>query len=105
VLFGTVLLGGLLFKKPLLEMVFRFGVQQSPRKAGASSRCAGAVFLLFPGGAQRDRPGAPQTTDFWVSFKVFGVVPLTMLFGALQFPLLIEARRRKRRAAPDNKKS
>src|SRR6478609_6526550 len=29
-----------------------------------------------------------QTTDFWVSFKVFGVVPLTFLFGALQYPLL-----------------
>ena len=29
-----------------------------------------------------------QTTDFWVSFKLFGVVPLTFLFGALQYPLL-----------------
>jgi intracellular septation protein len=29
-----------------------------------------------------------QTTDFWVSFKVFGVLPLTFLFAALQFPLM-----------------
>jgi len=29
-----------------------------------------------------------QTTDFWVSFKLFGVVPLTFLFAALQYPLL-----------------
>ena len=29
-----------------------------------------------------------QSTDFWVSFKLFGVVPLTFLFGALQYPLL-----------------
>ena len=29
-----------------------------------------------------------QTTDFWVNFKVFGVVPLTFIFAALQFPLL-----------------
>ena len=29
-----------------------------------------------------------QTTDFWVSFKLFGVVPLTMVFGALQYRLL-----------------
>jgi intracellular septation protein len=28
------------------------------------------------------------STDFWVSFKVFGVVPLTFLFGAAQYPLL-----------------
>ena len=31
-----------------------------------------------------------QTTDFWVSFKLFGVVPLTFLFGALQYPLLVK---------------
>jgi intracellular septation protein len=29
-----------------------------------------------------------QSTDVWVAFKVFGVLPLTFLFGALQFPLL-----------------
>jgi intracellular septation protein len=30
-----------------------------------------------------------QSTDFWVNFKVFGVLPLTLLFGALQYPLLV----------------
>ena len=29
-----------------------------------------------------------QTTDFWVNFKVFGVVPITFVFAAFQFPLL-----------------
>src|SRR6266550_1265399 len=29
-----------------------------------------------------------QSTDVWVNFKVFGVVPLTFLFAALQYPLL-----------------
>ena len=28
------------------------------------------------------------STDTWVAFKVFGVVPLTIVFGALQVPLL-----------------
>jgi intracellular septation protein len=28
------------------------------------------------------------STDVWVSFKLFGVVPLTFLFGALQYPLI-----------------
>jgi intracellular septation protein len=28
------------------------------------------------------------STDAWVSFKLFGVVPLTFLFGAAQLPLL-----------------
>ncbi len=29
-----------------------------------------------------------QTTDFWVSFKVFGILPLTFIFMLLQAPLL-----------------
>src|SRR5216684_4166921 len=29
-----------------------------------------------------------QSTDVWVSFKVFGVVPLTFVFAALQYRLL-----------------
>ena len=28
------------------------------------------------------------STNVWVDFKVFGVMPLTLLFGALQYPLL-----------------
>jgi intracellular septation protein len=28
------------------------------------------------------------STNVWVDFKVFGVTPLTFLFGALQVPLL-----------------
>lgn len=29
-----------------------------------------------------------QTTDFWVSFKVFGFLPITLVFAAFQAPLL-----------------
>jgi intracellular septation protein len=29
-----------------------------------------------------------QTTDFWVAFKAFGVIPLTMLFAVTQMPLI-----------------
>jgi intracellular septation protein len=28
------------------------------------------------------------STDTWVDFKVFAVMPLTLVFGALQMPLL-----------------
>ncbi len=31
-----------------------------------------------------------QSTDFWVSFKVFGVMPLTFVFAMMQFRLLQE---------------
>src|SRR6267143_1586307 len=29
-----------------------------------------------------------QSTDFWVAFKAFGMVPLTMLFAVTQMPLV-----------------
>ena len=29
-----------------------------------------------------------QTTDFWVGFKAFGVIPLTMIFAITQMPLI-----------------
>ena len=30
-----------------------------------------------------------QSTDFWVSFKVFGIMPLTIAFALAQTPLLM----------------
>lgn len=30
-----------------------------------------------------------MTTDAWVNFKVFGIMPLTLLFSALQTPLIL----------------
>jgi intracellular septation protein len=29
-----------------------------------------------------------QSTDTWVTFKAFGVLPLTFIFAAFQYPLL-----------------
>ncbi|MGA9952745.1 MAG: septation protein IspZ, partial [Bradyrhizobium sp.] len=29
-----------------------------------------------------------QSTDFWVGFKAFGVIPLTMVFAVIQMPLI-----------------
>jgi intracellular septation protein len=29
-----------------------------------------------------------QSTDFWVAFKAFGVIPLTFIFAAFQYPLM-----------------
>jgi intracellular septation protein len=36
-----------------------------------------------------------QTTDLWVKFKVFGIMPLTVAFALAQTPLIIrhEAKR------------
>jgi intracellular septation protein len=85
-LFAGALLGGLAFRKPLLGMVFDsvFNLtEEGWRKL--TLRWAGFFLVLA---VLNEIVWRTQTTDFWVSFKLFGVVPLTMLFGALQVPLL-----------------
>ena len=86
VLFGSVLLGGLAFRKPLLGMVFDsvFNLTEDGWRK-LTVRWALFFFVLA---ALNEIVWRTQTTDFWVSFKLFGVVPLTLLFGALQVRLL-----------------
>jgi intracellular septation protein len=88
VLFGVVLMGGLLFKKPLLEMVFD-SVFNITEEGWRKLTLRWALFF-FALAVLNEIVWRTQSTDFWVSFKVFGVVPLTMLFGALQYPLLMK---------------
>jgi intracellular septation protein len=86
VLFGGVLLGGLVFNKPLLGVVldslFHL-IDEGWRKL--TLRWAIFFFVLA---VLNEIVWRNTSTDIWVDFKVFGVMPLTFLFGALQVPLL-----------------
>jgi intracellular septation protein len=86
VLFGGTLVGGLAFNKPLLGMVFDsvFHLQEEGWRK-LTWRWALFFFVLA---ILNEIVWRTQTTDFWVSFKLFGVVPLTFLFAALQVPLV-----------------
>ncbi len=86
VLFGAVLLGGLFFNKPLLGIVFDslFDLtEEGWRKL--TLRWALFFFVLA---VLNEIVWRNTSTNVWVDFKVFGVMPLTLLFGALQVPLL-----------------
>ncbi|HEX3163467.1 MAG TPA: septation protein A [Pseudolabrys sp.] len=86
VLFGGTLLGGLAFDKPLLGMVFD-SVFHLREEGWRKLTWRWALFFLALA-VLNEIVWRTQTTDFWVSFKLFGVVPLTFLFAALQVPLL-----------------
>jgi intracellular septation protein len=85
-LFGVVLLGGLAFGKSLLGVVFD-SVFHLTGEGWRKLTLRWALFF-FALAILNEIVWRTQTTDVWVSFKVFGVVPLTFLFGALQYPLL-----------------
>ena len=86
VLFGVVLLSGLALRKPLLGMVFD-SVFHLTEEGWRKLTLRWALFF-FALAVLNEIVWRSQSTDVWVSFKVFGVVPLTFVFAALQYPLL-----------------
>jgi intracellular septation protein len=86
VLFAAVLLGGLAFGKSLLGLVFD-SVFHLTDEGWRKLTLRWALFFLVLA-ALNELVWRTQSTDFWVTFKVFGVLPLTLVFGALQYPLI-----------------
>jgi intracellular septation protein len=86
VLFGGVLLVGLAFGKSLLGVVFD-SVFHLTEEGWRRLTLRWALFFLALA-VLNEIVWRTWSTDVWVSFKVFGVVPLTFVFAALQYPLL-----------------
>lgn len=89
-LFGVLLLGGLALKrlvmKPLLGTVLAL-TDEGWRKL--SVRWA---FFFFVLAILNEIVWRNVSTDMWVNFKVFGIMPLTILFSFSQVPLLTRYR-------------
>jgi intracellular septation protein len=88
VLFGGALVVGLMLGKPLLGLLFDsvFDLNEEGWRK-LTWRWALFFFVLA---VLNEIVWRNFSTDFWVSFKLFGVVPLTFIFGALQYPLLVK---------------
>ena len=85
-LFGAVLLGGLFYNKPLLGVVFDSLFRLT--EEGWRKLTWRWTIFFFGLAVLNEIVWRNTSTNVWVDFKVFGVMPLTFLFGALQVPLL-----------------
>lgn len=86
VLFGTVLLGGLAFGHSLLRYVFGEVYKLQDRGWYLMTLRWGIFFFVLA--ALNEIVWRNFSDDFWVGFKVWGIMPLTMAFAMSQLPLL-----------------
>ena len=86
-IFGAALLGGLAFGKPLLPVVLDSVLHLTEEGWKKLTFRWGLFFFVLA--AVNEIVWRTQTTDFWVSFKVFGIMPLTLVFALSQAPLIM----------------
>ncbi|MEL7528300.1 MAG: septation protein A [Pseudomonadota bacterium] len=85
-LFGSVLLGGLFFGKALLGYVFDSAFRLTDEGWRKLTFRWGIFFFVLA--AINEIVWRSFSTDFWVSFKVFGIMPITLVFTLTQLPLI-----------------
>lgn len=85
-IFALCLFGGLMFGKSLLAYVFDSAFKLDD-EGWRKLTWRWAFFFCFLA-VLNEVVWRNFSTDFWVNFKVWGTMPISMLFMMLQFPLL-----------------
>jgi intracellular septation protein len=85
-LFAAVLFGGMVFGQSLLKYVFGDVYRLQEKGWWILTWRCGAFFVLLA--VLNEIVWRTQSDDFWVAFKVWGIMPLTVVFSMLQLPVL-----------------
>jgi intracellular septation protein len=86
-LFGAVLLGGLFFGKSLLGYVFDSAFRLDAEGWRKLTLRWGMFFFFLA--VANEIVWRSFSTDFWVAFKVWGIMPITLAFTISQMPLIM----------------
>lgn len=87
-LFGAILLGGLYVGKPLLGYVFGSAFKLDEEGWTKLTLRWGLFFLFLA--VLNEVVWRNFSTDTWVAFKVWGTMPITLLFTFSQMPLIMK---------------
>ena len=85
-LFAAILGGGLLFGRSFIAILFNQMFNLTP-KGWRILTMRWALFFLAMA-ALNEIVWRTQSTDFWVTFKAFGAIPITMIFAMTQMPVI-----------------
>ena len=85
-LFAIVLYGGILINKPLLK--YLLGAALKLEEEGWKILTQRWIGFFIALAVLNEFVWRTQSTDIWVNFKVFGILPITFIFTMTQFPLI-----------------
>jgi intracellular septation protein len=86
-LFAVILLGGLAFKRSLLKPLFGSAFRLNDDGWRTLTLRWGVFFVFLA--IVNEVVWRNFSTDFWISFKLFGMLPLSILFAGSQTPLIL----------------
>ena len=86
VLFAVILYGGILINKPLLK--YLLGAALKLEEEGWKILTQRWIGFFIALAILNEVVWRTQSTDIWVNFKVFGILPITFIFTMTQFPLI-----------------
>ena len=85
-LFAVILYGGILINKPLLK--YLLGAALKLEEKGWKILTQRWIGFFIALAILNEVVWRTQSTDIWVNFKVFGILPITFIFTMTQFPLI-----------------
>ena len=85
-LFSVVLYGGEILKKPLLKNLL--GTTLKLQEEGWTKLTKRWIGFFIALAILNELIWRTQSTDLWVNFKVFGILPITFIFTMTQFSLI-----------------
>ena len=85
-LFAGILFGGITLNKPLLK--YLLGGALKLKDEGWSILTKRWIGFFIALAILNEIVWRTQSTDLWVNFKVFGILPITFIFTLTQFPII-----------------